>query len=51
MMNVFIEIARGAKKPGWFFSDKYQELFENNFKKFYTSYTGLMNLRLQNPEK
>ena len=51
LVNIFIEIARGAKKPGWFFSEKYQELFENNFKKFYSSYTGKMNLKLANSEK
>lgn len=51
LVNIFIEIARGAKKPGWFFSEKYQELFENNFKKFHTSYTGKINLKLANSEK
>jgi hypothetical protein len=51
MVNIFIEIARGAKKPNWFFSEKYQELFENNFKKFYSSYTGKINLKLANSEK
>jgi hypothetical protein len=51
MINVFIEIARGAKKPAWFFSEKYHELFENNFKKFFNSYTGKINLRLSNSEK
>jgi hypothetical protein len=51
MVNIFIEIARGAKKPTWFFSDKYQELFEGNFKKFVSSYTGRANLRLASSEK
>jgi heme/copper-type cytochrome/quinol oxidase subunit 1 len=50
LVNVFIEIARGVKKPNWLFSDKYQELMENNFRKFTNSYTGRINLKLSNSD-
>ena len=46
LVNIFIEIARGVKKPTWFFSEKYQELMENSFKRFVANYTGKINLRL-----
>jgi hypothetical protein len=51
LINIFIEIARGNKKPAWFFSEKYQDLFESNYKKFYISYTGKANLKMSSSEK
>jgi len=33
-----------------FFSDKYHELMENNFKKFISSYTGKGNLKLSSSQ-
>jgi hypothetical protein len=49
-MNIFVEIARGIKKPTWFFSEKYPELFTNNYNKFLSNYTGKINLKLSNSD-
>lgn len=49
-MNIFVEVSRGIKKPTWFFSEKYPELFSNNHNKFLSNYTGKLNLKLNNSE-
>ena len=50
LMNSFVEVAKGVKKPCWYFSDKYAELCQNNYNKFLTNFTGKSNLKLANQE-
>ena len=50
LMNSFVEVAKGIKKPCWYFSDKYAELCQNNYTKFFSNFTGKSNLKLANQE-
>ena len=50
LMNSFVEVAKGIKKPCWYFSDKYLELCQNNYTKFFSNFTGKANLKLSNSE-
>ena len=50
LMNSFSEVAKGIRKPCWYFSDKYSELCQNNFNKFFSNFTGKSNLKLSNQE-
>ena len=50
LMNSFVEVAKGVKKPCWYFSDKYAELCQNNYNKFLTNFTGKSNLKLASQE-
>jgi hypothetical protein len=49
-MNSFVEVAKGIKKPCWYFSDKYAELCQNNYNKFLSNFTGKSNLKLATQE-
>lgn len=49
-MNSFVEVAKGIKKPCWYFSDKYSELCQNNYGKFFANFTGKSNLKLNTQE-
>ena len=35
LINSFIEVARGIRKPSWFFSEQYNELLKKNYDKFF----------------
>lgn len=50
LMNSFVEVAKGIKKPCWYFSDKYLELCQNNYTKFFSNFTGKANLKLNTSE-
>ena len=50
LLASFAEVAKGVRKPCWYFSDKYAELCLNNFNKFFTNFTGKSNIKLANPE-
>jgi heme/copper-type cytochrome/quinol oxidase subunit 1 len=50
LMNSFVEVAKGIKKPCWYFSDKYSELCQNNYGKFFANFTGKSNLKLSTQE-
>jgi len=50
LINSFVEVAKGVRKPSWYFSDKYEELCKNNFNKFFNNFTGKLNLRLASQE-
>ena len=50
LMNSFVEVAKGIKKPCWYFSDKYAELCQNNYNKFLSNFTGKSNLKLATQE-
>jgi hypothetical protein len=49
-MNSISEVAKGIRKPSWYFSEKYIELYKNNFDKFFNNFTGKSNLILSNQE-
>jgi hypothetical protein len=49
-MNSIVEVAKGIRKPSWYFSEKYTELYKNNFDKFFNNFTGKSNLILSNQE-
>lgn len=46
LMLSFIEVARGIRKPSWTFSDQYVELLRNNYRGYFSTFTGKSNLRL-----
>lgn len=50
LINSFIEVARGIRKPSWFLSDQYMDLFKSNYDKFLINFTGKGNLKLSNPD-
>jgi predicted GNAT superfamily acetyltransferase len=50
LMNSIVEVAKGIRKPSWYFSEKYTELYKNNFDKFFNNFTGKSNLILSNQE-
>jgi hypothetical protein len=50
LINSFIEVARGIRKPVWFFSEDYTELLKNNIEKFNITFTSQFNLKLSNVE-
>jgi hypothetical protein len=45
-MLSFIEVARGIRKPTWFFSEQYIELLKKNYEKFFTNFNDKINLKL-----
>jgi len=50
LINSFIEVARGIRKPSWFLSDQYADLLKSNFNKFTINFTNKMNLKLSSTE-
>lgn len=46
LINSFIEVARGIRKPNWFLSDQFTDLFKSNYDKFVVNFTGKANLKL-----
>jgi heme/copper-type cytochrome/quinol oxidase subunit 1 len=50
LINSFVEVAKGIKKPCWYFSDKYTELCQTNYNKFFTNFTGKLNIKLASQE-
>jgi hypothetical protein len=50
LINSFIEVARGIRKPVWFLSDQYIDLFKANYDKFLVNFTGKGSLKLSNPD-
>jgi hypothetical protein len=46
LLNSFVEVAKGIKKPCWYFSDKYIDLCQQNYTKFFNTFTGKANLKL-----
>jgi hypothetical protein len=47
-MVSLIEVARGIRKPSWFFSEQYIELLKKNYDKFFTNFNDKINLKLSN---
>ena len=50
LMLSFIEVARGIRKPTWFFSEQYIELLKKNYEKFFTNFNDKINLKLSGVE-
>lgn len=50
LMTSFIEVARGVRKPYWFFSDQYKDLLVNNYKTFLNKFSNQLSLKLADPE-
>lgn len=50
LMTSFIEVARGVRKPYWFFSDQYKDLLVNNYKIFLNKFSNQLALKLADPE-
>jgi heme/copper-type cytochrome/quinol oxidase subunit 1 len=50
LINSFIEVARGIRKPSWFFSEQYNELLKKNYDQFFSNFSGKSNLKLSNIE-
>jgi hypothetical protein len=50
LINSFIEVARGIRKPSWFLSEQYVDLLKSNYSQFYTNFTGKTNLKLVGSE-
>ena len=50
LMTSFIEIARGIRKPCWFFSNHYRELLTNNYKTFTSKFSDSLILKLADSE-
>jgi hypothetical protein len=50
LINSFIEVARGIRKPVWFLSEDYTELLKTNIEKFNVTFTTQFNLKLSNVE-
>lgn len=50
LMTSFIEVARGVRKPYWFFSDQYKDLLVNNYKTFLNKFSNQLALKLADPE-
>lgn len=50
MINSIIEVARGIRKPTWFFSESYTDLLKINYNNYFTNFTGKSNLKLSNAD-
>lgn len=50
LMTSLIEVARGIRKPSWFFSEQYTELFKKNYDNFMINFAGKSSLKLANIE-
>ena len=50
LMTSFIEVARGVRKPYWFFSEQYKDLLVNNYKTFLNKFSNQLTLKLADPE-
>jgi hypothetical protein len=46
LLTSFIEVARGIRKPSWFLSDQYIDLFKNCYAKFNSTFSSHSNLKL-----
>lgn len=48
LFNNFSEIAKGSRRPSWYFSEKYDELASGQFVKFVSNFTGRERIKLSN---
>ena len=48
LINSFIEMARGIRKPSWYLSDQYTDLLKSNYDNFLSNFTSKLNLKLAN---
>lgn len=46
LITSLIEVARGIRKPSWFFSEQYLELLKKNYDSFTVNFAGKTNLKL-----
>lgn len=48
LFNNFSEVAKGSRRPSWYFSEKYDELAGGQFVKFVSNFTGRERIKLSN---
>jgi hypothetical protein len=50
LINSFIEVARGIRKPSWHLSEQYVDLLKSNYTNFFSNFTNKLNLKLTNSD-
>ncbi len=50
LMNSFIEVARGIRKPSWHLSEQYIDLLKSNYNTFFSNFTNKLNLKLNSSD-